>query len=97
MDRVVVLRTERGELVVIVLSTHGPRAEVVHVDKAEVSAAGDAAAVVVAERDAPPRGLSQRLKLEAAVRRDRAHQPAGALRAEELGNGLGNRAHVGRF
>ena len=96
MNRVMVLGAEGGELVIVVLSAHGAGAEMVHVDEAEVAAARDAAAVVVAQGDALAGGLGQRPELEAAVRRDRAHKPAGPLRAEKLGDGLGDCAHVGR-
>ncbi len=82
MDRVVVLSRKRGELVIVMPSTNGSRAEVVYVDKAEVPAPRDTAAVIVAERDALSGGLGQRAQLEATVRRDRADQPAGTLRAE---------------
>ena len=82
MDRVVVLRAERGELVVVMLPSHGLGAEMMHVDEAEVPTAGDTAAVVIAERDAPPGGLGQRAELEATVGRDRAHEPAGAIAVE---------------
>ncbi len=82
MDRVVVLSTKRGELVIVVPSTKRSRAEVVYVDKAEVPTARDTAAMTIAERDALSGGLGQRAQLEAAVRRHRTDQPAGALRAE---------------
>jgi len=95
VDRVVVLGAKQGELVIVMLPSQGARAEMVHVDEAEVAAARDAAAVVVAQGDALAGGLGQRPELEAAVRRDRAHKPAGPLRAEKLGDGLGDCAHVG--
>ena len=97
VDRVVVLSTRRGELVIVMLPSHSSRAEVMDVDEAEVRAAGDAAAVLIAERDAPPGGAGQRAQLESAVRGDSPHQATGALRAEELGDGLGDRTHVGRL
>ncbi len=96
MHRVVVLSTQRGELVIVMASAHSPRAKVMDVDEAKVRTAGDAAAVLIAERDAPPGGRRQRAQLEATVRGDGAHQATGALRPEELGDGLGDRTHVGR-
>jgi hypothetical protein len=96
MDRVVVLRAERGELVVVMHSAHGARTEMVHVDEAEVPAPRDAAAMIVAERDPLSRRLRHRAQLEATVRRDRADEAAGTLRAEQLGDGLRDRVHLGR-
>jgi hypothetical protein len=60
MNRVMVLGAEGGELVIVVLSAHGAGAEMVHVDEAEVSAARNAAATVVAERDALSGGRCHR-------------------------------------
>jgi len=69
MHRVVVLSTQRDELVIVMASAHSPRAEVMDVDEAKVRTAGDAAAVLIAERDAPPGGRRQRAQLEATLTR----------------------------